>query len=245
MSDELGAQPEADAVNATLDDDAGSAAEERSFSPTPEEAFSVLRADHTRALEVALAYDSAEDLLEKVMLSEQLCLLLTVHAQLEEEIFYPALRQAGVQPDLLDEAVVEHMTIRQLVADVESASVEDTLLRAKMHVLTDYVRNHVEEEERELFPVAAASLDAAELDSRLAARRLQLIREAATQMKSRLRSGGPAAQMSMEHPTASVQAMPGPVRAAAAAADLALAVLPGGGRIRKVLRPEGPDDAGA
>lgn len=244
MSDELGVTPEPAPAETDLRE---GAAEERSFEPnaTDQSGPATLRADHTRVFEVALAYDEAQDLLEKALLAEQLCLMLTVHAQLEEEIFYPALRQAGVQSDLLDEAVVEHMTIRQLVTDVESASVEDTLLRAKVHVLTDYVRNHVEEEERELFPLAANHLDMADLEARLSARRLQLVREAATRLKSRLRSAGPAAQMSTEHPTASVQAMPNPLRAAAAAADLALGVLPGGGRVRKILRPEGPDDTGS
>lgn len=205
--------------------------------------LAVLKADHEQARRLAKDYERAGDLLEKVTAAERLCLLLTIHAQLEEEVFYPALRQAGAPADLLNQAVVEHMTVRQLVADVESASAEDVLLDAKVRVLTRYVEEHVAQEEAELFPMALERLDGSVVGARLAARRAELGREAALNLKARLRSSGPASQMSMEHPTTSVQAMPGPIRAASAAADLALAVLPGGGRLRRILKPEQADDS--
>ncbi|HEY8572155.1 hemerythrin domain-containing protein [Phenylobacterium sp.] len=230
MQDEPAIQPEPRSFSSSQEDTA----------PTAE--LSVLKKDHEQVRRLGEEYRQASDLLEKVTLAERISLALTLHAQLEEEIFYPALRQAGAAPEMIDEAVVEHMTLRQLVTDVESASAEDALLDAKVRVLLEYVEHHVKEEEAELFAFAAAHLDVAMLDARLTARRASLAYDAAIQLKSRLRSSGPAAKMSMEHPTASVQAMPGPIRAAAAAADLALAVLPGGGRIRRILRPERRDD---
>lgn len=222
--------------------------EPRSFEATggaAEGGLSVLRQDHEHVRRLGEEYRAARDLLDKVTTAERICLALTVHAQLEEEIFYPALRQAGAPVDMIDEAVVEHMTLRQLVTDVESASAEDALLDAKVRVLLEYVEHHVSEEEDELFGFAASHLDLAMLDARLAARRASLAHEAAIQLKSRLRSSGPAGKMSMDHPTASVHAVPGPMRAAAAAADMALAVLPGGGRIRRILKPDRADDSAA
>ena len=208
----------------------------------PSDGLSVLRDDHRCVERLVREYDAATDAIDKVALSERLCLLLTVHAQIEEEIFYPALRSAGFPSDTLDEAVVEHITVRQLVADVESASPEDALLDAKVRVLGEYVLRHAQDEEATLFPAAAEQIDLDQLGMRLSSRRAQLCREAAGQLKARLRSSGPAAQMTAEHPTYGTRSMPSPFRAAAAVADLALTVLPGGGRLRRILRPDRRDD---
>lgn len=222
----------------------GPGPEPRSFAATGaapvvvQDALQLLADDHREIDRLIAECEACESLLDKVASVERLCLALTIHAQIEEELFYPALRQAGVERRDLDEAVVEHMTVRQFVADLESAGVDDPLVDAKVRVLGDYVRRHVAEEEAQMFEAARESLDLSVLGQRLAARRAELRREAALNLKARLRaSGGPAAQLAGEHPTASLRALPGPFRAASALADLALTVLPGGGRLRRVMRP--------
>lgn len=202
------------------------------------DALELLADDHREVDRLIGEYEACTSLLDKVSIVERLCLSLTIHAQIEEELFYPALRHAGIDRRDLDEAVVEHMTLRQFVADLESASVDDALMDAKVRVLGEYVRRHVEEEEAQMFEAARANLDLALLGQRLSARKTELCREAALNLKSRLRaSGGPAAQLAGDHPTSSTRAIPTPFRAASALADLALTVLPGGGRLRRVMRP--------
>ncbi len=87
-------------------------------------------------------------------LAEQICQMLTVHATAEEEIFYPAVRAADVDEDLLDEAEVEHASAKDLIAQIQSMSPEDDLYDAKVTVLGEYINHHVEEEEGEMFPKA-------------------------------------------------------------------------------------------
>jgi hemerythrin-like domain-containing protein len=101
-----------------------------------------------------------EDVEAKQMLVEMCCAELTVHAQLEEELFYPALRDAIDDMDLLDEAEVEHASAKQLIGELSSMQPGDELYDAKFTVLGEYVKHHIEEEEKEIFPKAKkAELD--------------------------------------------------------------------------------------
>src|SRR5262249_51416953 len=105
----------------------------------------------------------------------QVCQALTIHAQIEEEIFYPAARRAIKDKDLLDEAKVEHEGIKRLVSELEDMSPGDELYDSKMTVLGEYVKHHVKEEEGELFPeVKKAKLDLDELGERMQARKQEL-----------------------------------------------------------------------
>lgn len=90
----------------------------------------------------------------KQMLVEMACAELTIHAQVEEEIFYPAMRQALEESDLLDEAEVEHATAKQLIGELNAMQPGDDLYEAKFTVLGEYVKHHVQEEEKEIFPKA-------------------------------------------------------------------------------------------
>ena len=104
--------------------------------------------------------------------------MLTAHATIEEEIFYPAARDAGVEGDLLDEAEVEHASAKDLIAQIRSMSPDDDLYDAKVKVLGEYVDHHVREEEDEMFPKCRkADMDLAELAQQLSERKAELMEE--------------------------------------------------------------------
>ncbi len=119
---------------------------------------------------------------ERKAVADQICLLLTVHAQIEEEIFYPAARSAGVEADLMDEADVEHAVAKDLMGYIESMKPGDAHYDAKVVVLGEYVTHHVEEEEDEMFKKCRrAKMDLAGLASQLSDRKQALM----AQMKGR------------------------------------------------------------
>jgi len=116
---------------------------------------------------------------ERKAIAERACLLLTVHAQVEEEIFYPAAREAGIEEDLMDEADVEHASAKDLIAQIQSMEPDDDHYDAKVTVLGEYIDHHVEEEEGEMFPKCRkARIDLAGLASRLIERKQALLLEA-------------------------------------------------------------------
>jgi hemerythrin superfamily protein len=142
----------------------------------------LLAADHA---EVRAAFDEYEQMGEdedggqaepRRGLAQRICQMLTVHATIEEEFFYPAARQAGVDPDLLDEANVEHASAKTLIAEIEGTGPGDRLYDAKLKVLGEYVRHHVEEEEGELFKaVRRAKMDLYGIVMPMATRRAELM----------------------------------------------------------------------
>ena len=106
---------------------------------------------------------------------------LTVHAQIEEEIFYPALREAIKETDLLDEAEVEHASAKDLIAQIEEAADVDDMFDAKVIVLGEYIDHHVKEERNEMFVKARAArgLDLVALREQLEIRKEELMSELA------------------------------------------------------------------
>jgi hemerythrin-like domain-containing protein len=146
-----------------------------------EDAIKLLKSDHKEVSELVDKYENgrlSKD--RKLAVARQICLALTVHAQIEEEIFYPAAREAMRDgEDLLDEAEVEHGSIKELVAAIENGSPDDDeLFDARVKVLGEYVKHHVKEEENELFPKARKSdMDLEEVGARLAGRKEELMRE--------------------------------------------------------------------
>ena len=120
--------------------------------------------------------DAEADGEERQALAEQICTMLTVHATIEEEIFYPAAREAEVEDDLLDEAEVEHASAKDLIAQIQSMSPDDELYDAKVTVLGEYIDHHVQEEEGEMFPKCRrAKMDLAGLAEALAERKAELM----------------------------------------------------------------------
>ena len=103
---------------------------------------------------------------------EQICKELTVHAQLEEEIFYPAAREAIDDDGLMNEAMVEHASAKDLIGQIQSMKASDPMYEATVSVLREYVNHHVEEEENEMFPEAKKSkMDLEEIGSEIAERK--------------------------------------------------------------------------
>jgi hemerythrin superfamily protein len=126
---------------------------------------------------------------KKQPLVAQICQALTVHAQLEEELVYPALKALRSQDmkDLVAEAAEEHQVAKTLIAELTTLAPEDAQYDAKVTVLGEYVQHHVKEEEQELFPKAHKHLSKArlaELGEALAARRQELVPEAGTKQQA-------------------------------------------------------------
>ena len=116
---------------------------------------------------------------KKMDLAHQICRELTVHAQVEEEIFYPALREALKETDMLAEAEVEHQTAKDLIAQIEGMGEADEMFDAKVKVLGEYIDHHVKEEKNEIFPKARAArkLDLVAMRDELQARKDELAAE--------------------------------------------------------------------
>jgi hypothetical protein len=139
------------------------------------DAIKLLKQDHTN---VKAMFKEYEDLGERAFagkkkLADRICLELTKHAVIEEEIFYPALREASKESeDQLDEASVEHASLKALIWQIGQMDPHDELYDAKVKVLGEYVNHHVKEEEGELFPQARqAGLDLATLGREMEARK--------------------------------------------------------------------------
>ena len=147
----------------------------------PKDAIALLKADHKEVDAMFKAYDKTDDDAKKQDLANKICMALTAHAQIEEEIFYPAASDALDQDgdDLLDEAEVEHASCKALIAEIESMRVGQPLFDAKVKVLGEYIAHHVEEEENAVFPECRdAGMDLKGLGEAMAARKSELLADA-------------------------------------------------------------------
>ena len=161
-----------------------------SSSRAPSDALALLRADHRTVQELFQQFEKTRSDDRKKTLAEQICNELTIHAQIEEEIFYPAAREAIREEDLLDEATVEHQSAKDLIAQIEGGS-GDELWEAKVKVLGEYVNHHVKEEQNELFPqVKKTKLDLKALGEQLQARKMELMGEGGGASRGGGRNGG-------------------------------------------------------
>ena len=113
--------------------------------------------DHRKVQKIFKEFENVEDPAKKQEMVMEACMELTAHAEIEEQHFYPFLRDADPEKfgDLLDEAEVEHASAKDLVTQLMSMSPEDPLYDAKFTVLGEYTQHHIEEEEDELFPEVA------------------------------------------------------------------------------------------
>ncbi len=146
-----------------------------SLAGKAQEATRLLRADHKLVSELFEEFESARSPVKKQALAAEICQELTVHAQIEEEIFYPAIETVLKDKSLVPEARVEHETLKYLIAQIESESPGTELYDAKVKVLSEYVKHHVKEEQNEIFPkVKETKLDLIELGAQLSARKEEL-----------------------------------------------------------------------
>jgi hemerythrin superfamily protein len=142
------------------------------------DAIALLKEDHRHVEKLFKDFESAKGEGRKEKLAQQICLELSIHTKIEEEIFYPAC-EGKVEEDLLKEALVEHDAAKLLIAQIEAGSGQsDEFFDAKVQVLSEEIEHHVEEEEKELFPqVRKADLDLNGIGERLAQRKKELMQE--------------------------------------------------------------------
>jgi hemerythrin superfamily protein len=149
-------------------------------SGTPhQDAIAMLTADHKKVKKLFSEFDKLQEEgsdEEKSSIVEQICNELKIHTELEEEIFYPAVRKAIDDSDLMDEALVEHAGAKDLIAQLEDASPNNDLYDAKVTVLGEQIDHHVKEEEGSMFPKAKkAKLDTEALGATMLKRKMALM----------------------------------------------------------------------
>jgi hemerythrin superfamily protein len=144
-----------------------------------EDAVALLTADHKKVKRLFSEFkklvDEEDVGAQKTALVAEVCNDLKIHAEIEEQIFYPAVREAIDDAALMDEALVEHASAKELIAQLEEMGPEDELYDAKVTVLGEQIEHHVKEEEGDMFVKAKKSkLDLAALGARLAKRKAEL-----------------------------------------------------------------------
>jgi hemerythrin superfamily protein len=133
------------------------------------QALQMLKDDHERVTSMFDEFEKAESPQEKESLAERICDDLTLHAEMEETCFYPAIREAIEEEELVNEADVEHATAKDLIAKIQGCDASDQHFSAMVTVLGEVVKHHVKEEEGEIFKqVKKADLDLDALGERMA-----------------------------------------------------------------------------
>ncbi|MBL8544943.1 MAG: hemerythrin domain-containing protein [Hyphomonadaceae bacterium] len=144
------------------------------------DAIKLLKDDHRQVEAWFDEFESTNSGSKKNKLATQICLALRVHTQIEEEILYPACREAGIEEDMMDEADVEHDGAKKLIAEIEAGSAGDDHWDAKVKVLGEMIKHHVKEEEQRggMFAKAKqADLDLNELGAEMKARKDELMKQ--------------------------------------------------------------------
>ena len=144
----------------------------------PTDAIALLMADHADVKAMFAQYEGLSDrsTATKKKLADKICIALTKHTEAEEEIFYPAVREAvNKSDDMVDEAFVEHASAKELIAQLLAMDASEDLFDAKVKVLSEQIEHHVEEEEGDMFPKARkTSLDFVQLGRLIAERKEQI-----------------------------------------------------------------------
>ena len=142
----------------------------------PKDAIALLKADHRAVKGLLEQFQKSRSGSKQAQLAEQICAALEVHSEIEEEIFYPAAREAlKKNGDLIDEAEVEHTSVKELIDKIKGGQPGEAMWEAQVKVLGEYVIHHVKEEEGEIFPkVKKTSLDLQAIGEQLAQRKAEL-----------------------------------------------------------------------
>ncbi len=142
------------------------------------DAISLLKADHRKVEGLFKRYEKAKSEGVKAKLAREICLELSVHTTVEEELFYPAIKET-VEEDIYDEAYVEHDGAKVLIAEILEGTPADDFYDAKVTVLSEMIKHHVKEEEQRggLFAQARddGDVDLSELGAVMAARKKELV----------------------------------------------------------------------
>jgi hemerythrin-like domain-containing protein len=136
--------------------------------------------DHRKVEDLFEQYESEKEGDEdnRRGIAQQICNELTVHTQVEEELFYPWLRENLDDMELVEEAQVEHNGAKELIAQIETAEAVDDHFNAMVKVLSEYIKHHVKEEEQEIFPeIRDRQEELDELGQAMAARKEELMEE--------------------------------------------------------------------
>lgn len=154
------------------------------MKPNDTDATHILAADHRTVEELFEKFEKAESTSAKGKIAQQICTELKIHAQIEEEVFYPALK-GKIDEDLLKEAYVEHDGAKVLINDIVASGPEDEFFEAKVTVLSEEIKHHVKEEEKQhdnMFQQArAADVDLDALGEQMLNRKEELKRLAETE----------------------------------------------------------------
>jgi hemerythrin superfamily protein len=145
------------------------------------DAIQLLKADHRQVEEWFKEFETAKADRKREILAHKICTALTVHTQIEEEIFYPAYLEATGDEEMHDEAQVEHDGAKKLIAEIEAGKPGDEYWDAKVTVLSEMIKHHVHEEEMRdgMFAKAKkSSMDLDEIGQQLAARKKELMKSA-------------------------------------------------------------------
>ncbi len=162
-------------------------AKSKSKSKAELDAIELLQQDHRKVEDLFKQFEELKDEDEDAaaVVIESACAELQIHDTIETELFYPAVREQAEEEeveDLLDEAEVEHDTVRELIEKLEEMEPDDPKRKAHFTVLSEYVKHHVQEEEKEMFPkVKKLDLDLEELGSEMQDRKAELMSEMAAE----------------------------------------------------------------
>lgn len=146
--------------------------------PGAQDAIALLTADHREVSDMFEQFENLSDRAKatKAKLTEKICNALIAHTTIEEEIFYPAVREAVKDEDMVDEAVVEHASAKDLIQQLQEMNPDDDLYDAKVKVLSEQIEHHVKEEEEEMFEKARKSgLDMIQLGQEMAQRKQEIL----------------------------------------------------------------------
>jgi hemerythrin-like domain-containing protein len=148
---------------------------------TKNNAIKILTDDHNKVKKLFKEFEKLckkndEDGKEEV--AAQICKELSVHSQVEEEIFYPAAREAINDDEMMNEAIVEHASAKDLISQIQSMNASDPMYDAVVTVLGEYVNHHIEEEQNEIFPkVEKSKMNLEEIGTEIAERKEVLMEE--------------------------------------------------------------------
>lgn len=147
------------------------------MAETKQDAVALLKADHRKVEDLFEQFEKASGAGKKQKIAQQICMELTIHAKIEEEIFYPAC-DGKVEEDLLQEAYVEHDGAKVLIAEIERGAPSDEFYDAKVTVLSEQIEHHIKEEEKRMEGIFSqarkAGLDMDALGDQLRARKEEL-----------------------------------------------------------------------